>query len=290
MTGAGIFLIRNDGELVEMTEEAYDSEGRLQTLLVRHPNLLAGGQINSAEPRRWLLVRREAPIPVEDGGSGWFSVDHLFLDQDGVPTLVEVKRSSDTRIRREVIGQMLDYAANAVLHWPVETIRSLFEDRCESEGEDPDAALNELLEGEPSSEEFWGQVKTNLLAGRLRLVFVADVVPPELQRVVEFLNQQMDPAEVLAIEIRQYVGDSALLRGASGMRPHFSPPFERTTETLQWRRLALSCVGRRNANSKSYGGRASSMGPSCLSSTTRAQDTGSWLYGVTGTSSSSSST
>ena len=28
------------------------------------------------------------------------------------PTLVEVKRSSDTRIRREVVGQMLDYAAN----------------------------------------------------------------------------------------------------------------------------------------------------------------------------------
>jgi hypothetical protein len=31
------------------------------------------------------------------------------LDQDAVPTLVEVKRSSDTRIRREVMGQMSDY-------------------------------------------------------------------------------------------------------------------------------------------------------------------------------------
>jgi hypothetical protein len=34
----------------------------------------------------------------------------------------------------------------------------------------------------------------------------ADVIPPELRRVVEFLNGQMDPAEVLAVEIKQFVG------------------------------------------------------------------------------------
>jgi hypothetical protein len=38
------------------------------------------------------------------------------------------------------------------------------------------------------------------------MVFVADVIPPELRRVVEFLNGQMDPAEVLAVEIKQFVG------------------------------------------------------------------------------------
>ena len=40
----------------------------------------------------------------------------------------------------------------------------------------------------------------------MRLVFVADEIPVELRRVVEFLNQQMDPAEVLAVEVKQYVG------------------------------------------------------------------------------------
>ena len=45
---------------------------------------------------------------------------------DANPTLVEVKRSSDTRERREVVGQMLDYAANAVVYWPIETIRARF--------------------------------------------------------------------------------------------------------------------------------------------------------------------
>jgi hypothetical protein len=37
------------------------------------------------------------------------------------------------------------------------------------------------------------------------MVFAADEIPPELWRIVEFLNSQMDPAELLAIEIRQFV-------------------------------------------------------------------------------------
>ena len=55
-------------------------------------------------------------------------------------------------------------------------------------------------------EEFWRKVKTNLQAGKVRLVFVADEIPAELRRIVEFMNGQMDPAEVLAVEIKQYVG------------------------------------------------------------------------------------
>ena len=130
------------------------------------------------------------------------------LDQDAVPTLVEVKRSTDSRIRREVVGQMLDYAANAVAYWPVENLRAQLEATCLAAGDDPAEAVGTLLgDGDRQAvERFWMQVKTNLQAGRIRLVFVADVIPPELRRVVEFLNSQMDPAEVLALEIRQFVG------------------------------------------------------------------------------------
>lgn len=146
-------------------------------------------------------------MPDEQDGGGRWSVDHLFLDQDAVPTLVEVKRSSDSRIRREVIGQMLDYAANAVVYWPVERLRELFERRCLAAGRDPDLELGSVLEPEGEAEAFWEQAATNLRAGRVRLVFVADEIPRELRRVVEFLNGQMDPAEVIAIEVKQYVGE-----------------------------------------------------------------------------------
>ena len=202
----GIYLLRDNGQLVEMREQAYDSEDLLQKLLAQYPNLLAGDQMNSDVPRRWLLISREMALASEEDGAGRWSVDHLFLDQDGIPTLVEVKRSSDTRIRREVVGQMLDYAANAVVYWPVEQIKARFEAQCAVKEIPPEQQLSELLEPEADQSQFWQQVKLNLQAGRVRLVFVADVIPSELRRIVEFLNGQMDPAEVLAVELRQYIG------------------------------------------------------------------------------------
>jgi len=206
----GIFLLQADAQheqLVRMDERAYDSEELLQRLLAKYPNLLAGDQINSVAPRRWLLVTREATIPSSEGGSARWAVDHLFLDQDAVPTIVEVKRSSDTRIRREVVGQLLEYAANAVVYWPMESIRARYQTGCELANIDAEQGLQNLIGPVGDAELFRQQVKTNLQAGKVRLVFVADVIPPELRRIVEFLNGQMDPAQVLAIEVRQYIGE-----------------------------------------------------------------------------------
>ncbi len=202
----GIFLIQDDDNLVEMVEQAYESEDLLQELLAKYPSLLAGDQMDSSAPRKWLLISREASLPSEEDGSGRWSVDHLFLDQDAIPTLVEVKRSTDTRIRREVVGQMLDYAANAVVYWPIESIRAKFEASCRDKNTEPGQVLSEFLSDDINPEQFWQKTKTNLQAGKIRMVFVADDIPTELRRIVEFLNEQMDPAEVLAVEIRQYIG------------------------------------------------------------------------------------
>lgn len=99
----GIFLRRED-ELVALTEAPYSAEDLLQELVARHPQLLLGGEGGGD----LLLVRREAGISDAVDAAARWSLDHLFLDGDGVPVLVEVKRSSDTRIRREVVGQMLE--------------------------------------------------------------------------------------------------------------------------------------------------------------------------------------
>jgi hypothetical protein len=50
-------------------------------------------------------------------------------------------------------------------------------------------------------------VKTNLAAERIRLVFVADEISPELRSILEFLNRQMSETEVFGIEVKQYVDD-----------------------------------------------------------------------------------
>jgi len=230
-----IFLDDQAGGLVRMSEVPYDSEDRLQELLARYPSLLAGDQMDPEAPRRWLLVQREQGIPGELDGSNRWSVDHLFLDQDAIPTLVEVKRSADPRIRREVIGQMLDYAANAILHWPMQRIRANFEAASTANGQDPNLAV-EALEGLfDDVDSFWAQVQINLQAGNIRLVFVADIIPAELRRVVEFLNEQMSPAEVFAVEVRQYLGEgrrtlvSRVLGSTMAAKDRKSPPSRRAT-------------------------------------------------------------
>jgi hypothetical protein len=195
---SSIYLRQGD-RLLEMRERPYEAETVLQELLADHPELLheGGGGL--------LLVRREARV--SDGGrqldAGW--LDHLFLDAEGVPTLVEVKRSSDGRLRREVVGQMLDYAANAVSGWPEDTLREWFAESCAPA--DPEATLLDAFPQIEDVEGYWSRVRANLSAGRLRLVFVADAIPARLQRIVEFLNGQMQQAEVLAIEVRQYADE-----------------------------------------------------------------------------------
>ncbi len=206
-----IFLVGDDGSLAEMASTAYEAEADLQKLLADNIHLLPGAQIDRDRPRRWLLVKREAGIPDREGGGGWWAVDHLAVDQDAVPTFVEVKRASDTRARREVVAQMLDYAANGSVFWTPGHLRRWFE------GEDRQAAMEQLMDlldqkdrdPDAVAEAFWQAVGTNLREGRIRLIFVADEIPASLQRLVEFLNEQMSRVEVLALEIRQYRADQS---------------------------------------------------------------------------------
>ena len=64
MPSDSIYLMSEHG-LVELRNEPYESEDLLQQLLARYPDLLAGGQMNTGEPRRWLLVRRELGVPAD---------------------------------------------------------------------------------------------------------------------------------------------------------------------------------------------------------------------------------
>jgi hypothetical protein len=203
---SGVFLLQSADSLMAMEPAQFAKEDDFQRLVSRFPELLVGDQIDPQSPRRWVLVRREQPISTGEIGASQRSIDQVFLDQDGIPTLVEIKRQSDSRIRREVVGQMLDYAANCATYWSVETLQSGLERTCRET--DPDrpmeSVLRELIGADGNVEEFWLRVKTNLQAKRIRLLFVADSIPLELRRVVEFLNEQMDPAEVLAVELRQF--------------------------------------------------------------------------------------
>ncbi len=197
----GIYLIDKDDNLVELKEQPYEDEARLQELLARYPSLLAGDQMEGVEPRKWLLVARDGrPRPARMGLTVGPSITY-FQIRMGSPTIVEVKRSSDTRIRREVVGQMLDYAAERTgsIGRSI-SLRARFEQTCESQEPRQDrqrysrTLFRSTGAAKPVSLHF-GCGKTNLQAGRVRMIFVADVnFRSNSARIVEFLIFQMDPA------------------------------------------------------------------------------------------------
>lgn len=209
MKSARIFLVEGERKLTPMTETAYVKEDDLQVLLANYPDLLPGDQINPDDPRRWILVARELGVPGNNEETGRWSLDHLFLDQDGIPTFVECKRSSDTRGRREVVAQMLDYAANGTSYWKMDSLRQAAAETAQKNGKSLDDEILELIDLAESFsvDDYWKRVEQNLKTGRVRLIFVADVIPTELRRLVEFLNEQMVDAEVLAVEVKQFLGE-----------------------------------------------------------------------------------
>lgn len=199
-----VFLVDGEGGIVPMASAGFDSELDFQDLITACPDLLPGELIAPNDPRRWLLITPELGIPIQDGGSDHFSLDHLLLDQDGVPTFVEVKRAQDTRLRREVVAQMLDYAASAATYSSVEAMQAQMAKHYKTDEVGINERVAEFLGDSGAVDSFWLAVKTNLSAARMRLIFVADVIPSGLLRVIEFLNEHTDPLELLAVEIRQY--------------------------------------------------------------------------------------
>ena len=157
-------------------EQPFAAERDLQRYLAAHPELLSA-EAAEDERRRWLLVRREMGVADREERRDRWSLDHLFVDQDAIPTFVEVKRSSDTRdtpqgrrpdarLRRQRLGVLgrgppAQQLRVALRHPP----------------RPPTTSSRISSRASWSADEFWDAVAANLEERRLRLVFVADRIP-----------------------------------------------------------------------------------------------------------------
>lgn len=208
---ATAYVIQEDGSTAAMTRVRCKNEDReLQRILEKNPDLLPGDQIKPDDPRRWLLLKREMPVPDPRTGLDRWSIDFLFADQDAMPTFVECKRCDDTRARREIVGQMLEYAANGHHYWTRDSLREVAAKTVAASGSTLDEAFRRLAPtDEPSIEEYFDAVQRNLREGQLRIVFFLEDSSPELRSIVEFLNRQMEQSEVLLVEARQYSYDGS---------------------------------------------------------------------------------
>lgn len=193
-----------------ISEDRYHSEEKLQNLISEYPGLLDGNEMdtskNKLKDKSWLLVTREYDINRDSGGN--WSVDHLFLDEDGVPTFVEVKLLKDPRSRRKVVGQMLDYVSHSWAHGADLHGRFVRKYGGETAIERVADLIGVDYDDRDSIRKFWDGVNEKLQTGHIRILFAADRIRPELRSIIEFLNEQMPRAEVFGVEIKRYSDDN----------------------------------------------------------------------------------
>jgi hypothetical protein len=205
---AKVYVIGESGQTVPMRQiHCKDEDRELQQILEKNLDLLPGDQIDPENPRKWLLIKREMPVPDPNTGGDRWSVDFLLADQDAIPTFVECKRFKDTRSRREVVGQMLEYSANGHYYWDKELLRDLAEKTAKTRGTDLENTLASVGVNPSEVDAFFSRMQENLREGQVRIVFFLEDSPMELRSVVDFLNKQMERSEVLLVEARQFAKD-----------------------------------------------------------------------------------
>lgn len=91
--------VLTDKKAEVVTEHTYEAELELQTIVTENPHLL----LEEDSGKQLFLLEPEFKLSEYEGSSNAFSLDQLMIGSDGVPALVEVKRSGDNRIKREVV-------------------------------------------------------------------------------------------------------------------------------------------------------------------------------------------
>ena len=207
-----VFVIQN-GDLRPLPSRPFRAglfgktlEEALQTLIEKEPNVLPGKQMDpgSDDPPRFVLLRREMPV-------GSWSLDHLLADQRGVPTLVEAKLMQNPEARRDVVGQIIEYAANAPQSWGNGRAREKAREFWQKRGKNVDDVIEEAFDGKVEVESFWNDIEQNIQKGKVRLVIAADELRPEVRRTIEYLNAEMNNAEIYGLELRCYGDESESL-------------------------------------------------------------------------------
>jgi hypothetical protein len=64
-----------------------------------------------------MFIKREVLVLNPNSGGDRWSIDFFLADRSRMLTFVECQRYKDTLSKREVIGRMLEYAANGQYYW-----------------------------------------------------------------------------------------------------------------------------------------------------------------------------
>jgi hypothetical protein len=200
-------ILIQDQRGVRALEEGFASEEELQTFLKEHPDLMPLEEIELDAPGL-LCIGWEVGL-----ASG--AEDILYIDQNGLLTVVETKLRKNPEARREVVGQILEYAAqmSAWSSADVERQAEKFFASDESAKQYRECTLEKAMQiflessGAPaefSYDDFLQQVQTNIERGHFRLVIAIDEPPEPLLKTVEFVNRFSERFDMYLVQLKRF--------------------------------------------------------------------------------------
>ncbi|MBL6459376.1 hypothetical protein JMJ55_29090 [Belnapia sp. T6] len=154
------------------------NEAWLRDFLLRHPEALPAAEIDPAYANP-IPVCRELATPAGP-------MDALFVNRHGALTIVECKLWRNPQARREVVGQILDYAKE-LARWHYEDLQREVSRSLRRGG---NALFNLVADRAPDVDEavFVDAVGRNLRSGRFLLLVAGDGIREGTEGIVQFMH------------------------------------------------------------------------------------------------------
>ena len=156
-------------------------ESWLQEILYSEPSILPTNEIDSSFSNL-IPIGRE--IPVKSGENTGY-IDDFYISSKGYLVIVETKLWRNPEARREVVGQIIDYA-QSVQKWDYEKLNNVYKEYHNKNLFDVFVEL-----GYYSNEEeaiFVDRVTKNIENARFLLMIVGDGIRESVEKMVSFLN------------------------------------------------------------------------------------------------------
>lgn len=170
-------------ERIPFIEKTFD-ENWIQTLIHKQPYILPVDEIES-NFSPLIPIGREIPTVV-----GF--IDNLFVSPNGYLTIVETKLWRNPEARREVVGQIIDYAKE-LKKWnysDLDNVVKSYNQKYNSNSNGLIATIRNSEQLDESDEQFFiDLVSKNLERGRFLLLIVGDGIRESVEEMVEYLSQ-----------------------------------------------------------------------------------------------------
>lgn len=185
--------------------ERIPSEKWLQDFLPLCPDVLPVADIDS-NYADLTYVCNEASIKTSKKGTG--HVDVIFISKSGRLVLVETKLHRNPESCREVLGQILDYAANIrASDWDYSTLNDLYGKN------DLYSDMQKKFKDLPDEDTFIQNVNRYIKQAEFLMMIVGDTIRPTVENIAVFVNSPIDMKYKLTLcEIKTYkMGDKYLV-------------------------------------------------------------------------------